>query len=139
MHPICPTQQMRSLLNKFYIRRTPIMKKSIPPIENLGELNWRYDVPIPREPIATIKCGSLAGANMRRATANLRLLQNYIIGGIAAYRAVATPKCREQIKRDVRTTWPRYWSTFRGRNTNVKGTPLSERSRDRKVTRPCCR
>ncbi len=80
------------------------MKKSIPPIENLGELNWRYDVPIPREPIATIECGSLAGANMRRVTANLRLLKNYIKGGIAAYRAASTPKCREQIKRDVRTT-----------------------------------
>ena len=49
------------------------MKKSIPPIEKLEELSWRYDGPSPQEQITTIKCVSLAGANMSRAPADLRL------------------------------------------------------------------
>ena len=66
------TANMHSLLNEFFIWRFLIMKKSIPPIEKLKELSWRYDGPSAQEQIATIKCVSLAGANMCRATADLR-------------------------------------------------------------------
>ena len=85
------TANMRLLLNEFYIRRFPIMKKSIPPIEKLEELCRRYDGLIPQEQIATIECGSPACANMRRATADLRFWENYITSDMAAYRAAATP------------------------------------------------
>ena len=63
---------MGSLLNEFFIWRFLIMKKLIPPIEKLEELSWRYDGPSAQKQIATIKCVSLAGANMCRATADLR-------------------------------------------------------------------
>ena len=49
------------------------MKKSILPIAKLKKLSWRYDGPGAQEQIATIKCVSLAGANMSRAPADLRL------------------------------------------------------------------
>ena len=86
------TANMRSLLNEIDIHRFLTTKKLIPPIEKLEELRRRYDCPIPQEQIATIGCGSLAGANMLRATANLRFWENDIINIPAACRAASTPK-----------------------------------------------
>ena len=82
---------LSSLLNEIDTRRFLTKKKSIPPIEKLEELSRRYGCPIPHEQIAKIECGSLAGANMRRATADLRSWENDIINVRAACRDASTP------------------------------------------------